>query len=99
MRLQSLKMVVEGGRPSQGWEGLPHFSTNDFKTLQSVAYESLDWVWELLTIKGVQKLEVGSEVHHCPPSHSNAMAFFAGFSASIEHGFTDFLRQEMLIGV
>lgn len=96
MRLQSLHLVVEGGRPALGWEGLPEFNQSDFKTLQSVAYDPLDWVWELLTIKGIQNLEVGSEIHHCPPSHSNAMAFFATFSAAIDKGFTDFLRSEML---
>lgn len=96
MQLGSLKLVVEGGRPSLGWDGLPEFTTQDFKTLSSVGYEPLEWVWELLSVKGIRNLEIGSEIHHCPPSHSSAMAFFAAFSASIEKGFAEFLRAEMM---
>lgn len=96
MQIGSLKLVVEGGRPSLGWEGLPKYSAKDFKTLASVGYEPLEWVWQLLSLKGLGRLEIGSEIHHCPPSHSNAMAFFAAFSASIETGFSEFLRSELL---
>lgn len=96
MQLQSLKLTVEGGRPSLGWDGLKVFTVGDFQTLSDVRYEALDWVWELLSIKGVRNLEIASEIHHCPPSHSNAMAFFAAFSASIEKGFAEYLRGEMV---
>ncbi|TVY65540.1 hypothetical protein LSUE1_G007811 [Lachnellula suecica] len=97
MQIGSLKLVVEGGRPSLGWDGLPEYSVTDFKTLASVRYEALEWVWELLSVKGIQRLEVSSEIHHCPPSHSTAMEFFAAFSASIEKGFADFLQSEMVL--
>jgi len=96
MQVASLKLVVEGGRPSLGWDGLPEYTVQDFKTLSSVGYEPLEWVWELLSVKGIRNLEIGSEIHHCPPSHSSAMAFFAAFSASIEKGFADFLRLELV---
>ncbi|KAG4440279.1 hypothetical protein IFR05_004240 [Cadophora sp. M221] len=96
MQVGSLKLTVEGGRPSLGWDGLPEYTAADFKTLSNVRYEPLEWVWELLSIKGIRKLAVGSEIHHCPPSHSSAMAFFAAFSSSIEKGFSDFLRSELL---
>ena len=79
-----------------GWDGLPSYGVDDFKTLQSVAYEPLEWVWEMLMIKGIEHLEVESEIYYCPPSHSSAMAFFAAFSASIETGFADFLRAQMV---
>lgn len=98
MEIQSLKLIVEGGRPSLGYAGLPEYCAGDFKTLCSVQYEALDWVWELLSIKGIKRLEIGSEIHHCPPAHSSAMAFFAAFSASIETGFAEFLRSELLVG-
>ncbi|TVY37092.1 hypothetical protein LSUB1_G005895 [Lachnellula subtilissima] len=97
MRIGSLRLVVEGGRPSLGWDNLPQYTMADFKTLAHVKYESLNWVWELLSIKGIQSLDVSSEIHHCPPSHSSAMELFAAFSASIEKGFADFLRSEMLV--
>jgi hypothetical protein len=96
MQLGSLKLIVEGGRPSLGWDGPPNYSVADFKTLSNVKYEPLEWVWELLSVKGIRNVIVSSEIHHCPPSHSSAMAFFAAFSASIETAFADFLRAEML---
>ncbi|KAG9235125.1 hypothetical protein BJ875DRAFT_282067 [Amylocarpus encephaloides] len=99
MQLKSIKLTVEGGRPSLGWTGLPEYSITDFKTLSSVKYEALEWVWELLSIKGIRKLDVASEIHHCPPSHSSAMVFFAAFSASIETGFAEFLRSELLVRI
>jgi hypothetical protein len=96
MQLESLKLVVEGGRPSLGWVAMPEYTVADFKTLSTVRYEALEWVWQLLSIKGIRKLDVSSEIHHCPPSHSSAMSFFAAFSASIETAFAEFLRSEML---
>lgn len=98
MQLRNLKLVVEGGRPSKGWEGLPTYSAKEFATLSKVRHEHLEWVWQLLSIKGIQDLDVSAEIHYCPPSHSNAMAFFAAFSSSIEEGFTDFLRAELIKG-
>lgn len=98
MQLRSLKIIVEGGRPTLGWEGLHIYEAKDFRTLAKVRHEPLEWVWELLTVNGLQNLEIGSEIHHCPPSHSNGMEFFAAFSASIEKGFTEFLRAELLRG-
>lgn len=96
MRLRSLHLVVEGGRPSMGWNETPTYSAKDFHTLSKVRHEQLEWVWELLTIKGIRKLKIGAEFRPCPPSRSNAMAFFAEFSASIEKGFAEFLRAELL---
>jgi hypothetical protein len=96
VQLRSLKLTVEGGRPSLGWDGLKEFTVADYQTLSSVRYEALEWVWELLSIKGIQSLEIASEIHHCPPSHSNAMAFFAAFSSSIEKSFAEYLRGQML---
>jgi hypothetical protein len=96
MQLQSLQLTVEGGRPSLGWDGLKEFTVRDFQTMRDIRYEPLEWVWELLSITGLQNLEVSSEIQHCPPSHSNAMAFFAAFSSSIEKGFVEFLQGQMI---
>ncbi len=98
MGVGSLNLTVEGGRPALGWDGYPEYTAKDFKTLANVRYEPLEWVWELLSIKGLRKLQIDSEIHHCPPSHSSAMAFFAAFSSSIEKGFSEYLRSE-LVGV
>ena len=53
-----------------------------------------------LDIKGLQELDVRAVVEHCPPaSNSMAMAAFVRFSASVESGFAQFLRQAMLDGI
>jgi len=99
MKLVSMKLVVEGGRPVLGAETLPEYSASDFRTLFNVRYEALEWAWQLSTIKGIRELDIASEMRQCPPSESNAMAFFAAFSACIETGFADYLRSEMLVQV
>ncbi|KAL3427858.1 autophagy-related protein 3 [Phlyctema vagabunda] len=96
MQLRSMRLVVEGGKPSLGWAGLPTYSVGDYKTLSMVKYEALEWVWELLSIKGLRQLDIVPQIHHCPPSHSAGMAFFASFSATIDTEFASFLRSEML---
>ncbi|CAG8974599.1 hypothetical protein HYALB_00004397 [Hymenoscyphus albidus] len=96
MHLKSLKLIVEGGRPSAGWEGMPQYDLSDFQTLHRAKYEALEWVWELLSIQGLQKLEVSSGIHHCPRARSLPLAFSADFSASIETELADFLRSKML---
>jgi hypothetical protein len=98
MQLRSLKLVVEGGRPSLGWDGLPTYTAEDFLTLSKVRHEPLEWVWELLGIKGLQNLDIGAEIHHCAPSHSSGTEFFAAFSSSIKQGFTEFMKAELLRG-
>ncbi|KAG0649603.1 hypothetical protein D0Z07_4021 [Hyphodiscus hymeniophilus] len=97
MQLKRLNLIVEGGRPSLGWDGLKEFTIADFKTMRDIQYEPLEWVWELLSIKGIQNLDIGSEIRHCPPAHSNAMAFFATFSSSIEKGFAEYLQGQMVV--
>ena len=97
MRLDSLmKLVVEGGLPNLGWDGLPTYSVADFKTLFNVKYEALEWVWHLLSIQAIRSLDVSSELRNCPPSHSSGTALFVAFSSSIETGFSDYLRSEMV---
>ncbi|ESZ96430.1 hypothetical protein SBOR_3162 [Sclerotinia borealis F-4128] len=99
MQLRGLRLIVEGGRPRIGWDESMQYTSAEFKTLSSVAYEPLEWALQLLEIKGIQKLDITSEIHTIPPpSHSPSMAFFGAFSASIDNGFAEYLRQE-LIGV
>ncbi|QSZ30426.1 hypothetical protein DSL72_004949 [Monilinia vaccinii-corymbosi] len=96
MQLKKLRLIVEGGRPRHERDDAAQYTSTDFKTLSSVAYEPLEWVFQLLEIKGIQKLEITSEIRAIPePSHSLAMAFFAAFSASIENGFAEYLRREL----
>jgi len=54
MQLSSLKLLSkEDGQLLVGM-GFPNYSVADFKMLQLVLYEALEWVWELLAIKGIR---------------------------------------------
>lgn len=95
MYLRSLKLCIEGGKPRGGW-GNQIFSATDFTVLKKARYEPLEWVWEILGMQGLQNLQISSEIRDAPLGHSQAMTFFAEFSASIETGFAEFLRQELI---
>jgi hypothetical protein len=66
--------------------------------LRKARHEPLEWVWELLTVKGIRNVEVCSEIRQDPLAvgHSMAMTFFAEFSASIDKGFAEFLTKELV---
>jgi len=95
--LHKLVLKVIGGQPLAGWEDVQQYSASDFRTLASVDFEGLEWVRELRRIRTLHDLEIIPELIHCPPSRSStAMAFFTAFSRSIDKGFGDYLRAEML---
>jgi hypothetical protein len=117
MHVESLKLVVEGGSESlpvqrKEMPGYPEYSysVSDYRRFSGEKFKLLEWAWELLTIKGIKKLDVKSkvlsdvqfELHLFPlagPAGISPMhwGYFAvGFGASIETGFADFLRSEMI---
>jgi hypothetical protein len=97
VQLRKLVLRVTGGRPSSGWIDVQEYAVADFRTLAGVGFEGVEWIQELIGIRALEELEVIPEIEHCPPSTSSAMSFFQAFSASIEKGFTDYLRSEMLL--
>ena len=99
MAIKTLNLTIEGGKPIGGWEGYSVLSADDFGSYLKVRYEPLEWVWQLLTVKGIRRLEIQKTVMQIPRAHSNAMNFYAAFSASVEEGFSEFLRGELLAAV
>ncbi|TGO45349.1 hypothetical protein BOTNAR_0677g00040 [Botryotinia narcissicola] len=98
MQLKGLKLIVEGGQ-TRGEQETRQYTPSDFKTLTTHSNEHFVWVSQLLEIKGIQKLDITSEMQSMPSSnHSSSMALFVAFSASIMNGFAEYLRRE-LIGV
>jgi hypothetical protein len=86
-----------GGRPHSGWEdNIIQYTPRDFRTLGSVGFDGVEWVREFLLIRGLKELEVIPMIEHAPHPKSEAMLFFLAFSASIDKGFTEYLREEML---
>lgn len=95
MCLRKLSLRIIAGQPLRDWEPTT-YSAAEFKTLARAGYDSMGWVLELLAVKGLQEIDVVPDVQLCPPPNSTAMHFFAAFSASIDSGFAQFLRDEML---
>ena len=59
--------------------------------------ETYEWMQYLLELEGLQELEVKAVVEHCAPAtNSMAMAKYIQFSASVEGGFAEYLRQQLI---
>ncbi|KAI0171966.1 hypothetical protein GGR52DRAFT_448928 [Hypoxylon sp. FL1284] len=95
--IRRLRVVVQGGRPSDAWDGPREFSAADLRLLCDLKHESLGWVDDLSRIRGLEELEVLPDVHYCPPPSSTNMIIFAALSASIERGLTEFLRTQLCL--
>lgn len=95
LSLRSLSLGVVAGRPGErGWDSVATYSASDFRVLKEL--ESMEWLREILAIRGVQDVDVNGVIEHCPPgTNSNAMAEYIRFSASVEGGFAEFLKQEL----
>lgn len=95
LNLRSLSLGVVAGRPGVGWSDVETYSASDFGLLKRMPY--MEWLRSLLIIKGVTNVAVNAIVEHCPPATSSeAMADYIRFSASVENGFAQFLRQELV---
>jgi len=105
MRLQHLDLDVCGGtpclanKPTLHWNQNHIYTKSDFGIISRLEdmEEDMDWVRYIVEIKGLQFLSVKALLEHCPIPGSKKMAFFVNFSASIEKGFTDYLRSLMFL--
>jgi hypothetical protein len=74
---------------------IPAYSALEFGCLKDM--EGMEWLRDLLEIKGLRSLNVNAIVEHCPPvTTSRAMAGYVRFSSSIESGLAEFLHRELL---
>ena len=104
LRLVQLDLHVEGGTPSLAnrpalyWKQKSTYSKADFALIARMDEmdEDMEWMKNVVAIKGLQVLNVKALLQHCPVPGSKAMAFFVNFSASIETGFADYLRSLMV---
>lgn len=96
LNLRTLDLGIVAGRPGlRGWDRIPAYNAYDFRWLKDM--EGMEWLRDLLEIRGLQELGIHAIVEHCPPAtNSMAMAGYIRFSASIEDGLTKFLRSELL---
>ena len=104
LKLAQLDLVVYGGTPSLAnmpalhWKQTHTYDKGDFGTISKLQEmeDDMEWVKHVVAIKGLQTLNVKALLEHCPVPGSKAMAFFVNFSASIEKGFTEYLRLHMV---
>jgi len=96
LELTQLGLGILGGVPGAQWTSLDLYEKTAFEDITK--FEGMEWVRQVANIKGLRNLEVKAHMEHCPPPQSNSMTFFVNFSASIEKGFADYLRELMVIG-
>ena len=95
LQLAQLGLLVEGGKPQQQWMSRETYNKADFDRI--VDFEGMEWAKQVSAIRGLELLNVTAHLEHCPPpTNSRAMAFFVDFSASIEGGFAEWLREKMV---
>ncbi|MCJ1419646.1 hypothetical protein MMC32_006002 [Xylographa parallela] len=97
MRLEQLGLSILGGLPTMQWEAEDLYEKAAFQHITK--FEGMEWVKQIASIKGLRKLDIKAHLEHCPPPQSNAMAFFVNFSASIEKGFAEYLKELMVVGI
>lgn len=93
--LKRLFIMVEGGHPGQKWDGVQRLTESDIRLLNLINHESLDWVKDLIHIKGLEDLRIIPDTKYLPVPKSSAMIVYAALSASLEEGLLDYLRTEM----
>lgn len=72
------------------------FSAEDFAAMARCETEEMEWARQLAAVRGLKGVTVRAVMEHCPAPESSAMAFFVGFSRSIEGGFGEWLRGVMV---
>lgn len=87
--------MVESGHPGQKWDGVQQLSESDIRLLSLINHESLDWVQDLIQIKGLEDLRIMPDNKYLPVPKSSAMIVYAALSASLEDGLLHFLKTEM----
>ena len=98
--LRKLDLGIVAGRPGEnGWDRIARYPAEYFRQSREDG-EGMEWLQYLLEVKGLEELEVNAVVEHCPPAtNSSAMARYVRFSASVEGGFAEFLKEQLLVSV
>ncbi|KAF2096977.1 hypothetical protein NA57DRAFT_77227 [Rhizodiscina lignyota] len=95
-----------GPNGKEGTRTPPELQWRDFRgirysigvtTVEEDEWRGMEWVGELLAIKGLKNVEIRAIVEHCPPPMSERMEFWVAFSKSVEAGFAEYI-QDGLVG-
>ncbi|KAI4753423.1 hypothetical protein E4T52_14391 [Aureobasidium sp. EXF-3400] len=94
--LKSLSLGIVAGRPGpDGWDLVPALQLEHFDVLKGT--DGMEWIEELLAVKGLDHIDVEPIVVHSPFARSAAMARYIQFSASVDDGsFAVWLKDNMI---
>lgn len=100
--MKSLKLIIEGVLFKE-WNENKTYTLAHFEAFSSAPRNPLSWVSPFLRIKGIQKLDITREMVPKPweefwlaKGAIEPIGFHAAFSASIENGFADYLREKLI---
>jgi len=98
LSLSHLSLGVATGMPPPFWNDniIPLPGPYLQALVEDKRREELQWVRELIGIKGLLQLDVWSNPEHILPPVSEAMAFWVMFSACVEGTFKDYLARSMV---
>ncbi|KAI0150349.1 hypothetical protein GGR57DRAFT_193024 [Xylariaceae sp. FL1272] len=93
--IETLRLVVQAGRPSCDWVGPKEMSCEELGLLLGLRFECLDWITQVATLKGLRDIEIVPEYVYAPPPQSTNMIVGAALAGSIENGLTTLLRRKL----
>ncbi|CBX91092.1 hypothetical protein IAQ61_002553, partial [Plenodomus lingam] len=95
-QLHTLDLNIIAGKPDFGWhEDTAPVTASDFPALMRMRKEcgdgrpsgvDLEWVQQLMRIRGLRAMTVKALVEHCARPVSEEMGFWVAFSRSVEEG-------------
>jgi hypothetical protein len=106
--LRSLHLNIISGKPDHGWDAISPIMPSDFDTMLRMKNEwlggngdfggvDLEWAEQLMTIKGLQEINVKAMVERCASPVSEKQAFWIAFSKSVDEGrFGEWVRGRMV---
>ncbi|KAI8937261.1 hypothetical protein NX059_006470 [Plenodomus lindquistii] len=94
-QLRTLHLNIIAGKPDSGWDNITPMTASDFSTMMRMRSEwgggspggvDLEWVEQLMKIRGLSGLKVKALVEHCARPVSEKQAFWVAFSKSVQEG-------------
>lgn len=98
-QLKKLRIIVEGRKPLVPWTGPQSFAPSDMKLLYSTRHDCLDWVRDLAAVKGVEEIEILTDLKPTGEPDSSHTLVIAALSASLGEPLAEFLEEELGVPV
>ncbi|KAF1947795.1 hypothetical protein EJ02DRAFT_498947 [Clathrospora elynae] len=108
IQLRTLHLSVIAGKPDLGWDTISPITPSDFGTMLRMKNEwgggslggvDLEWVEQLMAVKGLKEVKAKALVEHCARPVSEKQAFWVAFSKAVdEGGFGEWIAGRMVGG-